>query len=84
MIEIVAGIVGVAFGATLQSWSAANDRYRSGRDAVVKLTTAVEHLAEKFDDMHEDFKADRAEYFKRLNEIEQRVAKLEARSVGWN
>jgi len=84
MIEIIAGVIGVAFGATLQHLAAANTRNQTGRDAVIKLTTAVEHLAEKFDDMHEDFRADRVEYFKRLNEVEQRVAKLEARSVGWN
>jgi hypothetical protein len=31
------------------------------------------------DDLHVDLKADRRETFTRLNDVEQRVAKLEAR-----
>jgi hypothetical protein len=42
------------------------------------LTSAVEHIALQLEIMHSDIKDDRRETFKRLNEMEQRVSKLEA------
>lgn len=57
----------------------ASRRNSEGREAVIKLTSAVESVAARLDELHVDLKADRREFFARLNDVEQRVAKLEAR-----
>lgn len=48
------------------------------RDAVLRLTLAVENVATRLEELHVDIKADRKETYQRLNGLEQRVAKLEA------
>ena len=40
---------------------------------------AVESGAEKIQQLHDDFRTDRVEVFGRLNQIEQRIAKLEVK-----
>jgi predicted nucleic acid-binding Zn-ribbon protein len=49
------------------------------RDAVVRLTSAVEHIATQLEVLHSDIKEDRRETFGRLSTVEQRVSKLEGR-----
>lgn len=53
-------------------------RGEEDRMAVIKLTAAVEHVASRLDTIHLDVKATSHETFARLNEVEQRLAKLEA------
>jgi hypothetical protein len=55
-------------------------RTDEARDAVIRLTSAVEHIATQLEVLHTDIKEDRKETFQRLNIVEQRVTKLEARS----
>jgi len=59
--------------------SSASRRNNEGREAVIKLTEAVNTVANRLDDLHVDLRADRKETFSRLGSVEQRVAKLEAR-----
>jgi hypothetical protein len=53
-------------------------RNDEARDAVIRLTSAVEHIALQLEAMHSDIKDDRRETYTRLNSVEQRVSKLEA------
>lgn len=53
-------------------------RAAEGRDAVIRLTAAVENVAVRLDEIHVDIKADRKETSSRLNNLEVRVTKLEA------
>ena len=53
-------------------------RNDQARDAVIRLTSAVEHIALQLEAMHSDIKDDRRETYTRLNGVEQRVSKLEA------
>jgi hypothetical protein len=39
----------------------------------------VEHIATQLEVLHNDIKDDRKEFFTRLNHVEQRVTKIEAR-----
>lgn len=48
--------------------------------AVVRLTSAVEHIAGEVSLLRQEIKEDRQELFGRVNGIEQRLATLEARS----
>jgi hypothetical protein len=52
----------------------ASRRVNEGRDAVIKLTAAVEHVATRLETMHIDIKADRRETFARLSSLEQSKA----------
>jgi hypothetical protein len=78
MIEILAAVTGASL-----SWAAMGSMGRSSRaqnqqEAVVRLTSAVEHIATQLEVMHLDLREERKEFYGRLNSVEQRVSKLEA------
>lgn len=78
MIELAAAVVGASISAAAMSISGFNRRNNDDRMAVIKLTAAVEHVATRLETLHIDVKATSHETFARLNEVEQRLAKLEA------
>jgi hypothetical protein len=78
VVEIIAAAVGGAITVGAIGVGALSSRSREGRDAVIRLSSAVENVATRLETLHVDIKADRRETFSRLNSIEQRVAKLEA------
>ena len=78
MIEIIAAAIGGSITVGAIGIGAVSNRSREGRDAVIRLSSAVENVATRLETLHVDIKADRRETFSRLNSIEQRVAKLEA------
>lgn len=78
MVEIAAAIVGALVAASAMGVGSASRRAVDGRDAVIKLTAAVENVALRLEELHVDIKADRKETYNRINSLEQRVAKLEA------
>ena len=80
MIEIFAAVAGASVSVAAMSLSERGQRNNQARDAVVRLTEAVEHIAKQLEVLHDDIKADRRETYGRLNSVEQRVTKLEARS----
>lgn len=75
MIELIAASISVAAMGAM----AFSRRSDETRDAVIKLTTAVEHIAAQLEVLHIDIKEDRRETFGRISSVEQRVSKLEAR-----
>lgn len=79
MIEVLAAITGASISVAAMGMSGAHRRNSEGREAVVRLTEAVTNVANRLDELHVDLKADRRETFTRLNECEQRLARLEAR-----
>jgi predicted nucleic acid-binding Zn-ribbon protein len=80
MLEIFAAVAGASISVAAMSLSERGQRNNQARDAVVRLTEAVEHIAKQLEVLHDDIKADRRETYGRLNSVEQRVTKLEARS----
>ena len=78
MIEIFAAALGGAITIGAMGVGSMTNRSREGRDAVIRLTAAVETVATRLETLHVDIKADRRETFGRLNGIEQRVSTLEA------
>lgn len=86
MIEVVAAVVGSVLGSVLTfagvSLSGSAQRNNDGREAVIRLTAAVENVATRLDQIHLDIKADRQETYARLNSVEQRLAKVEALQRG--
>jgi hypothetical protein len=78
VVEIVAAVIGAAatgaVTAGVMGVGGANRRVNEGRDAVIKLTAAVEHVASRLESLHVDIKADRRETYSRLNALEQEKA----------
>jgi hypothetical protein len=79
MIEVVAAIAGASISVAAMGAMGFSRKSDEARDAVIRLTSAVEHIATQLEVLHTDIKEDRKETFQRLNIVEQRVVKLEAR-----
>lgn len=79
MVEIIAAVAGASISVAAMGAAGASRRNEEARDAVVRLTAAVEHIATQLEVLHADMKEDRKETFGRLSTVEQRVSKLEAR-----
>jgi len=79
MIELIAAIAGASISVAAMGAMGFSRRNDEARDAVIRLTSAVEHIATQLEVLHADIKEDRKETFMRLNTVEQRVSKLEAR-----
>ncbi len=79
MIEIVAATVGAIIGIAGVTASGLSSRSRDNREEAVRLTVAVESIAERLDSLHLDMKADRSAIYKLLNEQGNRITALESR-----
>jgi hypothetical protein len=79
MIEVVAAIAGASISVAAMGAMGFSRRSDEAREAVIRLTSAVEHIATQLEVLHIDIKEDRKETFTRLNTVEQRVTKLEAK-----
>jgi hypothetical protein len=79
MIELIAAVAGASISVAAMGAMGFSRRNDEARDAVIRLTAAVEHIATQLEVLHTDIKEDRKETFSRLNGVEQRVATLEAR-----
>jgi hypothetical protein len=80
MIEIIAAVAGASISVAALGAMGFSRRSDEARDAVIRLTSAVEHIATQLEVLHTDIKEDRKETFTRLNSVEQRVTKLEVRT----
>lgn len=79
MIEIYAAIVGASIGVAGLTASGFSRRNNESREAVIRLTMAVESIAGKLEELHQDMRADRKEIYSRLNEQGERLTVLENR-----
>ena len=79
MVEIYAAIIGASIGIAGMTASGLGKRTAESREAVVRLTMAVESIAGKLEELHQDLKADKKEIYGRLNSCETRITSLEAR-----
>lgn len=79
MVEIIAAIAGASISVAAMGVAGQGRRSSEARDAVIRLTSAVEHIATQLEVLHADMKEDRKETFGRMSAVEQRVSKLEAR-----
>ena len=79
MIEIYAAILGASIGIAGMSVSGFTRRTNESREAVIRLTAAVESIAGKLEELHQDMKADRKEIYTKLNEHGNRITLLESK-----
>lgn len=83
MIEIYAAILGALLGVggtgAIMTLSGFSRRNTESREAVIRLTSAVESIAGKLEELHQDMKADRKEIYTKLNEHGNRITLLESK-----
>ena len=79
MIEIIAAVLGASIGIAGMSVSGFSRRNTESREAVIRLTAAVESIAGKLEELHQDMKADRKEIYTKLNEHGNRITLLESK-----
>ena len=80
MIEIYAAVLGASIGVAGLTASGFSRRNNESREAVIRLTAAVESIAGKLEELHQDMKADRKEIYTRLNAHGERITVLENKS----
>jgi hypothetical protein len=78
MVEVLAAVAGASISVAAMGAMGFSRRNDEARDAVIRLTSAVEHIATQLEILHGDMREERKETFGRLNGVEQRVSKLEA------
>jgi outer membrane murein-binding lipoprotein Lpp len=79
VIEIYAAVLGASIGIAGMSISGFTKRTSESREAVIRLTMAVESIAGKLEELHQDMKADRKEIYTKLNEHGNRITLLESK-----
>ena len=79
MIEVIAAICGASISVAALGAMGFTRRNDEARDAVIRLTSAVESISVQLQILHTDIKDERKETFGRLNNVEQRVSKIEGR-----
>ena len=80
MIEVLAAVAGASVGVAGLGIVRANNQSQSGRESLVRLTSAVDNLATRMDVLHTDMMARDREIFGRLSDLERSVARLEGHS----
>ena len=80
MIELVAAVVGASIGVAGLSATGFSKRNNESREAVIRLTMAVESIAGKLEELHQDMKEDRREMYSKLNNHDVRLAALEGKA----
>lgn len=79
MMEVIAAAVGAFIGLAASGVGGFMRKDQESAIAVIRLTAAVEHIAEQVSLMREEIKQDRQELYPRINQIEQRLTHLEAK-----
>ncbi len=79
MIEILAAAAGASMSIAAMGFFGYSRRNEEASAAIVRLTSGVEHIATSLETLHIDIKETNREMFQRLNQVENRVSKLEVR-----
>ncbi len=79
MIEILSAVAGASISVAAMGMFGYSRRNEEASAAIVRLTSAVEHIATSLETLHIDIKETNREMFQRLNQVENRVSKLEVR-----
>jgi len=79
VIEILAAALGASISVAAMGLFGFSRRNEEAAAAIVRLTSAVEHIANSLEILHVDIKQTNREMFTRLNQVENRVSKLEVK-----
>jgi hypothetical protein len=79
VIEVLAAVLGASIGVAGVSVTGFSRRTNESREAVIRLTMAVESIAGKLEELHQDMKSDRKEIYSQLSNHDHRLTLLESR-----
>jgi outer membrane murein-binding lipoprotein Lpp len=79
MVEVVAALAGAVLAIGAGGVGSFMRKDEEASKAVIRLTSAVEHIASEVSLLRAEVKEDRQELYPRLNAIEQRLAVLETK-----
>jgi len=79
VIEILSAVAGASISVAAMGIFGYSRRNEETSAAIVRLTSAVENIAASLNTLHIDIKETNREMFQRLNQVENRVSKLEVR-----
>ena len=79
MIELAAAAAGATISAVFLGFNTHNRRTIEGRDCLIRLSTSVDNVASRLEELHNDLRSERLEIFARLSAAEQKIARLEGR-----
>lgn len=79
MIEVLAAVAGASISVAALGAMGFTRRNDEARDAVIRLSTSIQHISTQLEVLHDDLKDERKEFFSRLSGVEQRVSKLEGK-----
>lgn len=79
MVEVMAAVIGAAIGVVSTGISGFVRKDSEASMAVVRLTSAVEHIASEVSMLRAEIREDSKELYPRLSKIEQRLSALEAK-----
>ena len=79
MIEVFAAIAGASISVAAMGLFGFSRRNEEAAAAVIRLTSAVEHIGASLETLHIDIKQSNREMFTRLIHVENRVSKLEVK-----
>jgi len=80
VVEVWAAVAGASVGVASAGLTGMSRQSQQGRDSLIRLTTAVDNLANRLDVLHADIRTRDQEIFARLANLEQSVARLEGHS----
>ena len=80
VVELLAAVAGASIGVAGLGFVGASRQSQTGRDSLVRLTSAVDNLATRMDVLHTDLRLRDQEIFARISELERCVARLEGHS----
>jgi len=80
VVEVWAAVAGASVGVASAGLTGMSRQSQQGRDSLIRLTTAVDNLANRLDVLHADIRTRDQEIFARLATLEQSVARLEGHS----
>ncbi len=77
MVEIAAAVVGASVTIAGFSFQGMTKRNTEAREAVIRLSVAVEQIGMKLDELHTDMRDHNREIYGRLNNHAERIHALE-------
>lgn len=77
MVEIAAAVVGASMTMAGISFQGMSKRNSEAREAVIRLSVAVEQIGSKLDELHADMRDHNKEIYGRLNNHAERIRALE-------
>ena len=79
MFEGAAAGIGAALSAAFMGLASTQKRHAENRDCLIRLSSSLEQVSDRLEELHQDLRSERLEIFTRLSAAERAIARLEGR-----